>query len=406
MLQDYRAALVDQHDALPGASLDWLKEYRDHRLSRFLDVGFPTRKVEQWKYTDVSQLEKLTFQFALDDKSITLPTDLKSLPSGVVLCSLSEALQKQSAMIKPYFDLQESANPFVDMNGALMSDGFFLYVPDGVTIEQPIHVVNDSNQQNDTVMRHLRHIIILGANAKVSVLDEYRSDHQGQYFNNIVTEIYAGAGAHLNHYKIQSESQNAFHIANTLIKQERSSCVRTFNLSLGGALARDDLVFALKEPGATCYLNGLYLLEDGQHIDHHTHVDHLTIAGTSHECYKGILTGKSKSVFNGKVMVHKDAQQTSAHQTNQNLLLSKTADVNTKPELEIYADDVKCTHGATVGQLDEKAIFYLRSRGVEKIAAIGLLTRAFANEVVDFIDEPVVKARVEELVNQKLGTML
>jgi Fe-S cluster assembly protein SufD len=282
-----------------------------------------------------------------------------------------------------------------------MFDGLFLYVPKNVKIEKPIQCLFISTQEFQDSMQHLRNLIIVEENSQVTLFETYVSETEKKYFNNIVTQIYLGNHSQINYYKYQQESENGYHIANTQIHQQANSCVNSFHFSLGSQLAREDLAVSLNQSGAECALYGLYLLDNRQHIDHHTRIDHHVSNCTSYELYKGILAAQSVGVFNGKIIVHPQAQRSNAQLVNQNLLLAKTAEINTKPELEIYADDVKCSHGATVGQIDDESLFYLRSRGIEEQTAQNILTYAFASEVINQIKDFKIKEYIINCVKRK-----
>lgn len=275
---------------------------------------------------------------------------------------------------------------------ALLNDGIVLNVPKNKIVQAPIRLTFSSATQ-------IKNIIVVEENAEVTIIEEYQSSTENAVINAL-TEIHAAPNSKVNIYKIQNEHTSVTHTANTVVNQQQDSSVHLFNLTKGARLSRDNITINLAERGAECYLSGLYFLEhDYQHSDHHLHVNHLAEHCTSSMLYKGILDNKSTAVFNGKVHVNQQAQHTKSYQANHNILLSKEADVNTKPELEIYANDVKCTHGATVGQLDEEPLFYLRSRGLDKDLALRILLNAFADEVISQIKI----ADIRQLVQQKVG---
>src|SRR5262249_887706 len=260
-------------------------------------------------------------------------------------------------------------NAFTALNTAFIRDGACVLVPKGKTLTEPIHLLFVSSTFGEGAVAHPRNLIVVGPSSQITLVEEYVALDESVYFSNAVTEVVAGENAVIDHYKVQRESREAFHIATVQVHQERSSNFSCHSIGLGGGLARTDINVMLDGEGCECVLNGLYLATGHQLIDNHTRIDHAKPHCTSHELYKGILDGKGRGVFNGKIYVHQDAQKTDAKQTNQTLLLSDDAVINTKPQLEIFADDVKCTHGATVGQLDDNAIFYLRSRGIDAAAA-------------------------------------
>lgn len=394
----------------------WLSTFQKNQLAAFMSRGFPSRREELWKYTDLSALgkrefiwpetknvdhtpgisESISIVFVNGKFSSTL-SDLSLLPRDVVFCSLSSALDTHEEKIKEIvseaFDIKKS--PMASLNSALMTDGVFLWIPKNKMIVPTIHF-HFINTQEDNFIICPRNIIIAEDNSQVTLVEEYTGLNAENYFTNSVTHLCAEKNAKISHYKIQAESASATHIAMILVKQKNDSRVSSFCLDVGGRLVRHDVNVALQERGAECQLNGFYhLTQNSQHVDNHVHVDHIAAHGTSSMLYKGILDKKSRAVFNGKVCVHKDAQQTHAQQANHNLLLSPDSEVDTKPELEIYADDVKCTHGATIGQLDTEALFYLRARGIEKSLAMELLTYAFADDVFNKVEHPPIQKYLE-----------
>ena len=407
----------------------WFTELRKSAFEAFRSEGFPTTRHEDWKYTDVRPITKRRFTTAATKEEFkrnyveaagfpdpachelvftngryagALST-LLPLPGGVVLQPLLEAIDGNEDLITGIFKQSEPfKNPFVSLNTAFITDGAFIYIPDGVCLDQPVHLIFLAGSQEQPFAAHLRNLIIMGNNARATVIETYIGVEDGEYFTNIVTELVAGEGAFLEHYKLQQESPRGYHVANMNILQRRDSHVESHSISLGGALVRNDIKCQLTAAGAGIELNGLYLAGGRQHIDNHTRIDHLKPNTSSREHYRGVLDDHARGVFNGKVVVHTDAQKTDAHQSNANLLLSDNAEVDTKPELEIYADDVKCSHGATVGQLDETMLFYLRSRAIDEETARSLLTFAFADEVISHIKLDAVRRRLESVVVGKL----
>jgi Fe-S cluster assembly protein SufD len=355
--------------------------WRANNFATFLAQGFPNKKQEEWRHTDVSAIADHTFQLV---KNSELPTH-SALPAGVIFASLAEALQTHSEIIEPYLKLIKKSNPFVDLNFAFLQAGLFLYVPKNVVIPQPVQWTHYLAALNEDAMQHSCQVIVLEPQAQLSLVEVYNGDNQNKYFNNILTAIFVNEGASLTYYKCQNETLSTYHIANTQITQQANSIVKSFNFSLGAQLARDDLQILLNGEGAHCELYGLYMPRRQQHIDNHTAIVHQVANCSSQQLYKGILNDDATAVFNGKILVQPQAQNTQAQQTNRNLLLSKIAQINTKPQLEIYADQVQCQHGATVGQLDKDAIFYLQSRGINAEEATRMLTYAFAEEVLEKI---------------------
>jgi Fe-S cluster assembly protein SufD len=398
---------------LAGKGSSALLPLRREALSRFTELGFPTRRNEEWKYTDVSPLTRLSFRPAPADRPSgcllngALPMGgvtacrlvfvngkfapslsvTEALPRGVKLLSLSAALATDFATVEAH--LARSARfheqSFVALNTALWEDGAFIFVPRGIIVEEPIHVLFLISPDAGPVMTHPRNLLIAEENSQATVIESYTGGEGDIYLTNAVTEIVLAENAVLDHYRVQRESGAAFHIATQQTHQSRGSNFSSHSIALGGSLVRNDVNAVLDGPGIESTLNGLYVASGRQHVDTHTAIDHAQPHCNSHELYKGILDGRATGVFNGKIFVRQDAQKTDAKQTNQNLLLSRDAEINTKPQLEIYADDVRCTHGATVGQLDDDAVFYLRSRGIGQAEARGLLTYAFASDILNRI---------------------
>ncbi|MGH8671269.1 MAG: Fe-S cluster assembly protein SufD [Burkholderiales bacterium] len=414
---------------LPGPA--WLRDTRSAALERFNTLGFPTTRHEDWKYTSVAALEKRAWKLADGDAEAVAPrmieglvfpeldchllvfingsfqpdySRINALPSGAVVSGLAGALECNADSIRVhlarYADYQDHA--FVAFNTAFMGDGAYIALADNVTLLEPIHLLFITAGITQASLTHPRNLIVAGANSKATVIEHHVGFSEIDYLTNAVTEIVAAPGASIEHIKLQQENLKGSHIATVQVHQERDSTVISHSVSLGAMLARVDLNFELHAEGCTSTLNGLYVAGSRQHMDHHTRVDHLKPRCTSREYYKGVLDGRARGVFNGKVVVHQDAQQTDAHQVNNNLLLSGDAEVDTKPQLEIYADDVKCAHGSTVGQLDEEMVFYLRSRGIDQESARSLLTYAFANDVLERIRLEALRVRLEQVLIARL----
>lgn len=408
---------------------EWLTGLRHSAFEAFRNEGFPTLRHEDWKYTDVRPITKRLFTnfgaaqdfdreyvktvgfhdpachelvFTNGHYSEPLST-LLALPDAVVLQSLGKAINDNNKIVADCLNRSVSGkNGFVSLNTAFIANGTFLYVPDNASIEQPVNLLFLANRQEQPFAAHLRNVIVLGKNARATVIETYSGAQDAEYFTNSMTEVHVGEGAILEHYKLQQESLRSYHVAYMHVHQSRDSQVESHSISLGGALVRNDIDSQLAEQGAHITLNGLYLASGRQHVDNHTCINHLKPNTGSKEFYRGVLDGHARGVFNGRVIVHKDAQKTDAHQSNSNLLLSDDAEVDTKPELEIYADDVKCSHGATVGQLDDAMLFYLRSRAIDEETARSLLTFAFADEIIRHIRLAAVRKRLESIVVGKL----
>jgi Fe-S cluster assembly protein SufD len=374
-----------------------------HRLrkaaaARFAELGFPGPRDEEWRFTPLAPLIRtplvaVTPKQANNSCSLRIP----QLPIGVIVCGLAEALQNHAALAEPHLARHADwrKHPFIALNTAFLRDGIFLYVPPGIVLEQPLFLDFVANNDRDGSVWHPRSLIVLGENCQVTLVEQYNGQSGSTYLTNAVTEIIAGAGAHVDHYKLQREGDRAFHMAAMQVQLGRDAKFSSHSVTQGGQWVRNEINAVFEDEGGECTLNGLYQAGGEQLVDNHTFIDHAYPHCASHELYKGILDGKARGVFNGKIYVRQDAQKTDAKQTNQTLLLSDDATINTKPQLEIYADDVKCTHGATVGQLDAESIFYLRSRGIGLAEARSLLTYAFANDIVSRIKVESVRQELE-----------
>ena len=423
----------------------WLQMLRQRGLSRFETLGFPTTKNEDWHFTSVAPIAERSFRLSSIAGSGTreagsdrressrrkadavnsigaravdvarfgfgetswhtmvflngvFSEDLSSWLDGSVLAtSLSEALEAGNPVLEQHLGKIAGfeQHTFTALNTAFIADGAVIEVPTDTVVEQPIHLLFISDGDGAS---HPRNLIVAGRHSRATVIESYVSLRDGTYFTNAVTEIVVGEGAHVDHYKLQRESGQGFHVGTVQARQDRSSQLHSFSFAVGGSLARTNIYTALDGDGATCTLNGLYLSDGSQHIDNQTSIEHIAPNCPSHEIYKGVLDGRSHAVFNGKVYVHPEAQKTDGKQSNNNLLLSPNARVDTKPQLEIFADDVKCTHGATVGRLDEVAMFYLNSRGIGRDTARTLLTYAFAADVLETIELDPLRKELEKMV--------
>lgn len=422
--QTHLEAFSAVEKSLPGHDRPTVARLRRAAIARFGELGFPTSRNEDWKFTSVAPLTRLAMLLPPGDAeeartafvqnlhhqgpgtamligNANRPFVLKGsrpLPKGVVLTSLSEALAAHHDLVEKHLGQHADvkAHPFVALNTAFWPDGVFLYVTPGVTIEEPIELVHMISSYNDAgpYLWYRRILVVLGAGSHATVVER----HSGlgvQYAANAVSEIVLGEGATLDHYKVQQESPHAFHLATTQAVVARTANFSTHYIGFGGSLVRNEVRVLFTGDHAEATVNGLYLASGTQHFDNHTVIDHAEPHCASHELYKGILDGKAKGVFNGKIFVRLDAQKTDAKQTNQTLLLSDDASINTKPQLEIFADDVKCTHGATVGQLDEQQLFYLRARGIGEDQARALLTFAFANDIINRVKVPSLRNSLE-----------
>jgi len=401
-----------------------IEPIRQDAARRFAEMGFPTTRDEEWRFTNVSSIAKTQFSAAPSDltaeEAELLDQHLfpnegglrlvfingrylrelsdRELRKGIRATPLREANGAVETHLGRYASYQNRA--FVALNTANFEDGACIEIPGGVVVEEPIRLVFFATGGEVPVISHPRNLVVVGPGSQATVVESYIG-HGAKYFTNAVTEIVGGDHSVVDHYKVQEEDERSFHVATLQVQLGRDANFSTHSISLGGGLVRNDINAVLAE-GTEATVNGLYLPSGSQHVDNHTMIDHARPHGTSHELYKGILSGASAAVFNGKIIVRPGAQKTDAKQTNKNLVLSEDATINTKPELQIHADDVRCTHGATIGQLDQEAIFYLQSRGIEKEQARDLLTYAFARDVIDRIKVGPLRARLEKIVLERL----
>ncbi|MCL7421850.1 MAG: Fe-S cluster assembly protein SufD [Methylobacter sp.] len=409
--------------ALPGQSLPWLQQLRSEALASFSVHGFPSLREEEWRYTNVSAIEKKLFKPVADLTAGTVDADwlrqhqladawsivlvdghfsaelsvLDGLPESVSVMSMAEALKAQPALLEQHLGraVAGEENSFIAFNTAWFTDGLFVHVPVGQALAKPVQLLHVVTQTE--TLAATRNVIILYDSAEAQVIETFVGLDQA-YLSAAVTEVFVGPNADLTLYKQQSESDKAYHFGGIYVKQARDARFRHHNFAFGSLLARND-IHADLDHASECELNGLFVGGKRQHIDNHTRINHLEPRGSSREVYKGVLDDRARGVFQGRVIVAQDAQNTDSEMNNRNLLLSDDAEVDTKPQLEIYADDVKCGHGVTVGQLDEKSIFYLQSRCVDEETARNMLTFAFANEMVD-------KVKIKDLHDRLLEQLL
>lgn len=424
--QHYLAGYQSLRDRLERLGTDRVRRLRRSAIEQFAETGFPTPKSEEWKFTrlapflaqpfepaprngvDLERLRPLVAGFPgirlafVDGHFAPALSSLERLPKGVLATDLATAFAENPLPLEANLGqhAQQKTSGFTALNTAMMEDGAVLQLPRGTVLKDPIQLVFISTSPRR--MSSPRILIVAGPGAQATVVEAYLSGSDEPYFTNAVSEVVLEQGARLQHYRLQNEADRAFHVGLVQVSQGRDSELISHAFSLGGTLARSEIRTVLGEEGSSCTLNGLFMGRAQQQLDNFTSIDHATSRCTSRELYKGVLDQRSAGVFSGRIRVHPDAQQTDARQTNKNLLLSEDALVNSKPQLEIFADDVKCTHGAAIGQLDEDAIFYLRARGVAKEDARRLLTYAFAREMVDLIILKTFKARIEGLVSAKL----
>ena len=416
----------------PANQPAWLPPLRQDGMARFTELGFPTLRDEDWRFTNVAPIVRLPFQPAhetvvngaestavRDSIFAKLPgqrlvfvngffsaalSSIKPAAGGARIENLSAALAKDSGFIEKHLGkyAHMADNAFAALNQAFFNDGAFIFTPPGVEVAEPVQLIYISSAKKSGETIQPRNLIIAGANSKLTVVESCISTCNTAYFTNAVTEILAGDNAALEHVKIQDEAAEAFHVATIAGEFGRASRVSLHSFALGAKLSRTNIRARLAGEGLECILNGLYLTRGEQLADHHMIVEHAQPHCASHEYFNGILDDKSKGVFHGRIYVHPAAQKTDAKQTNKNLLLSDDATADTKPQLEIYADDVKCTHGATIGQLNEESIFYLRSRGIPENTARRMLIHAFAGEIIERVKCGPVRDAVDKLVRDRL----
>ncbi len=423
----YRDCFATFEQGLNGEAASSVGPLRRTSMANFTAAGFPTTKDEEWRFTSLAALTRLNFELAAAE---TAPPDtaiapfrydlpclvfvnghfnpslsqLDALPTGAAVKSLRAALVEDADLINRHIGQQASTEneAFNALNTAFLHDGALVHLRPQTVLTQPVHLLFASTGQEAKAISHPRILIVADANSEASLVESHVGLECETYFTNAVSEIFLGENASIDHDRVQRESNAAFHFSATYVGEERAARFRSTSITLGGQLTRNHVHTALVGEGVDSTLNGLYVENDDQHVDNHTLIEHAAPHCRSHEFYKGILAGEATGVFRGKIHVHQAAQKTDAYQANQNLLLSDSARIDTKPQLEIYADDVKCSHGATIGQLDQDAIFYLRSRGIGRHKAAQILTRAFAGEVLDRIRIDSLRNSLDALVTHYL----
>lgn len=408
----------------------WLRSLREEAFGQFCEIGFPTLKHEAWRFTSVAPIAKESFvlppqgsieltaedlrPFVLSAAACRIVfvngrfapalSDSGSLPQGVEAGSLAAEIDRNSTALESNLGrhLTLRGDAFSSLNTAFLEDGAYVRIARGTILAAPIHLLFVSTESDVATMAHLRNLLIAERDTQADIVEEHISLGDGKFFLNVATELVAEENSVISHHLIENENRKSFHISTLQIEQDRNSNVSSHSVLIGGALVRNNVHPVLAGEGGLCLINGLFFGDGSQHLDNYMLVDHASPHCASHQFYNGILSGTSHGVFHGRIIVRKDAQKTDAKQTNRNLLLSDSAQIDTKPQLEIYADDVKCTHGATIGQLDENALYYLRSRGVDEHSARELLMFAFAGECTGRIRSLPVREHVEQLVRQSL----
>ena len=407
-----------------------IHEIRSKALQNFEELGFPTKKLEDWKYTSLNSILKQDYslfpnkenaveladvkQYFIHDidtfKVVFIDGKYSSFLSETThdtfdVCLMSSALAKPKykAVIENYFNKIAKQDNLTSLNTAFTNEGAYIYIPRNTEVHKPIQIINFTTGSETATMLQPRNLIVVEENAHVQIIERHQSLNSNPVLTNSVTEIFADRHSTVDYYKIQNDKQNASLVDNTFVEQKSDSEVSVHTFSFGGNIIRNNLNFYQKGEHINSILKGITIIEGKQHVDHHTLVHHIEPNCESHQDYKGIYGGRSTAVFNGKVVVEKEAQKTNAYQQNNNVLVSDNATINAKPQLEIFADDVKCSHGCTIGQLDDDALFYMQQRGIPKKEGKALLMYAFANTVLESVKIPEVKTRITKLIASKLG---
>ncbi|MBN2410481.1 Fe-S cluster assembly protein SufD [candidate division KSB1 bacterium] len=416
---------------LNGQSFTPLHDLRKQAITRFDELGFPTIRKEEWRFTNISPITRIPFKLAAGGhdpevvSGVIEPYTLKDikhtqlifmngqyvpelsvsrLPEGVRVKNLDRALQEDKELIEKYLTKHSDymEHEFTALNTAFISDGAFIHIPEGLILDNPIHILYMTSAAGESIVTHPRNLIIAGSNSRSSIIENYAGVNNDIYFTNPVTEIIAGENTVMDFYKLQQESAKAYHISALYVHQMRNSVFSSHSFSFGGSIVRNDIFNLLDGEGSDSILNGLYLAHKDQLIDNHSVIDHARPHCHSNEVYHGILDDKARAVFSGKIHVRPDAQKTDAIQSNKNILLSEEAMVDTKPQLEIFADDVRCTHGGTIGQIDENGVFYLRARGINEQLAKNIMIHAFAGEIIKNIKIDKFRDIIDKLVFSRL----
>lgn len=410
-----------------GKGIEWLEELRKKGIERFSELGFPSPENEDWRFTNVAPIARTAFGIERNGRPRITPDTLdrfifpglkcsllvfvdgrycaelsstEALPDGVKVLNVAGALESYEDLVREQISKHaDFANEaFTALNAAFMEDGGFVYVPDNTVLQEPVHLLYVTTEKDKPTITNIRNLITAGRNSQANIIEHYVSLGESVYFSNVVTELVIGENSTVGHYMIECESQKAFNVSTLRVQQERSSNLRSHSVLLGGAIVRNNVHPVLAGEGCDSLINGLFMSAGRQHMDNYMVVEHASPHCDSRQYYNGILDGRSRGVFHGRIIVHEDAQKTDAKQTNRNLLLSDNAQIDTKPQLEIYADDVKCTHGATIGQMDANAVFYLQSRGIPEEKARDILLSAFTSGTLESMQLREIRDYCEKLV--------
>jgi len=435
--QDIKTVPLSQLDvASVPQSPQWIRPKRLAAMERLSEVGLPTNKNEEWRFTNIAAIRNTAFELSgngstvssQDVKNASIPglagtqlvfvdgrydqtqSTCLSLPEGVQVMTLTDAMAQKQEVVESHFGklADEQDHPFTAMNTALAHEGVVVLVKADAVVDEPIYVLNLSTAHDKPLLSNVRNLVIVETGGSVTIIEDYVSLHEGVHMTNAVTEVFVGDNANVTHYLIERENLEAFNVSSLHIRQGRDSRFTSHSILFGGAIVRNNVNPTLDGEGSYSVLNGLYVIGGRQTVDNHMRVVHAKPHGDSRQYYKGIMSDHAKGVFRGRIVVQNEAQKTDAKQSNQNLLLSENASVNTDPQLEIYADDVKCTHGATIGQIDQDQVFYLRSRGICEETARAMITYAFASENLERMGQESIRLFVKSELLKRLpaGRML
>ncbi len=411
----------------------YVHSIRSKAIKKFESEGFPTKKLESWKYTSLKRTLKYDYKLFPSQKDIIdfkdiqdyLINDIESYKivfvngkyysnlsetthEGMDICILSSALtqSKYDLIIENYFDKISKKDGITSLNTAFSHEGAYIHIPKNIQVDKPIQILHFSTGENESLMFQPRNLIVVDENSQVEIIERYQSITNNNVLVNSVSEIYVNKKSNVKHYKIQNDKKSSSLIDNTFVSQEHSSSYNLHTFSFGGDLTRNNLNVFQNDQRIESTVNGITIIDDEQHVDHNTLIHHKEPNCTSHQDYKGIYGGQSVGVFNGRVLVEKEAQKTNAFQANNNVLISDKASINTKPQLEIFADDVRCSHGCTIGQLDNNALFYLRSRGIPEKEATALMMFGFANKVLTSVQNQEIKSMINKIIASKLAVKI
>jgi len=432
-LANYLPAFSSFRNEATGRKLPWLERLRENAFARFCEKGFPTTRIEDWRFTSVSAIAHAEFELARDGSGLVSNTQIvqhgmkdtacrlvfvngrflpesssfEGLPDGLVVRSLARQIAEAPQTVEPYLGryLNIERDPFCALNSAFLEDGAYIHIRRGAIIEAPVYLQFVSVGNGRATMNHPRNLVVAEDGSQAAVVEDYFSLGDSATLSNAATELVAGDSTVVSHYQVERESLEAFHISTLRIQQGRSTNVASHSLLIGGGLVRNNVHPVLAGEGGECLINGLFIGKGSQHLDNYMLVEHRSPHCGSRQFYNGILDDRAHGVFHGRIIVHKEAQKTDAKQTNRNLLLSDDAQIDTKPQLEILADDVKCTHGATIGQIEDEALFYLRTRGIDEVSARQILLLAFASECTERMKESAVRAFVQPLIESHVSQM-